>query len=87
MTEPNKPRANEERFDTLHNMVTEHLIDRLDCDDPQIADIKAAMDWLKHNGINAPAQAKSSLGSLAGLVPELDFTVIQEKVHGAKALV
>lgn len=86
MTKENKPRANEERFDTLHNMVTEELITRLN-GKPETADLKAAMDWLRHNGVNAPATTRSPLGTLAGLIPDLDIELVQERAHGTKALV
>lgn len=85
MTEDNKPRATEERFDTLHHMVTEELIKRIKAN-PETADLKAAMDWLRHNGINSPGYKDSPLADLAALMPELTINSVQERVHGTKSL-
>ena len=66
-------RATESALEQLHKSVTKNLADRLKSGDQTTADIRAAIEWLKVNGITGPAPAKSALAELEGLIPELDL--------------
>ena len=67
----------ENAFNELHEMVTLELMERVKTGEATTADLRAAIEWLKVNGITGVATETSPLSSLAGVIPELDFSEIQ----------
>lgn len=56
--------ASESTLGLLHEMVAQHLIDKLGTDDVSAADITAALRMLKDNNITAVADKGSALDEL-----------------------
>ena len=48
-------KAPEKKFNELHNLVTEELLDRIKTGSASTQDIKAAIDWLKQNDVTGVA--------------------------------
>lgn len=78
-----KGKAAEDRFDHLHNILTEAHIAAIDGGCPTAADLKAAADWLHKNGISGVASEQTPLGKLRLLVPEIDEDDIQRRIGGS----
>ena len=73
-------RASEEAFEELHMLVTTEITNRIKSGEATTADLRAAIDWLKTNDVTGVAVANSPLASLAGLIPELTFDDVKERV-------
>ena len=73
-------RASEDAFDKLHALLTNEIIARIESGEATTADLRAAIDWLAKNDITGVAVEGSPLASLAGVIPELDFSDVQEYV-------
>ena len=73
-------RASEEAFEELHLLVTTEITNRIKSGEATTADLRAAIDWLKTNDVTGVAVANSPLASLAGLIPELTFDDVKERV-------
>lgn len=76
-------KAAEERFNLLHNLLTEAHIRTLESGDATAADLKAAADWLYKNDISGVAVDGSPLDNLRHLVPVVSPEDIQRRVNGA----
>ena len=70
-------RTNESAFNELHVMITCELMEKIKMGEATTADLRAAIEWLKVNGITGVAVENSPLSSLAGVIPELDFSDVQ----------
>ena len=70
-------RTNESAFNELHVMITMELMEKIKMGEATTADLRAAIEWLKVNGITGVAVENSPLSSLAGVIPELDFSDVQ----------
>ena len=79
-----KKRATEDQFNELHNLVTKEFLARLKSGEATTQDLKAACDWLAKNDISGVASEGNPLDRLAGLVPTLDPTLVQERLYGVK---
>ena len=75
-------RASEEAFDKLHALLTMEIIARIESGEATTADLRAAADWLKANDVTGVATEGSPLASLAGVIPELDFSDVEGYVNG-----
>ena len=75
-------KAAEEKFNELHNLVTEDFLKRLKSGEATTQDLKAACDWLKTNDITGVAYDGNPLDKLANVMPKIDPTLIQRRVHG-----
>ena len=77
-------KAAEEKFNELHNLVTEDFLKRVKSGEATTQDLKAACDWLKTNDITGVATDGSSLDKLANIIPKVDPEMIQRRMYGAK---
>ena len=75
-------RANESQFDELHSLLTQEIISRIKSGEASIADLRAAIEWLKVNDVTGVAVEGSPLANLVGLIPELTFDEVQEGLNG-----
>ena len=75
-------KATETQFNELHNLVTEDFLKRLKSGEATTQDLKAACDWLKTNDITGVAYNGNPLDKLANVMPKIDPTLIQRRVHG-----
>lgn len=77
-------KATEDRFNHLHNILTEAHIRTLENSELcTAADLKAAADWLHKNNITGVALKNSPLDNLRQLVPVVDPGEIQRVVNGS----
>jgi hypothetical protein len=76
-------KASEDRFNLLHNLLTEAHIKALGKEEVTAADLKAAADWLYKNDISGVAVEGSKLDNLRRLVPKIDPEDVQWRVSGA----
>ena len=58
-------KAAEEKFNELHNLVTEDFLQRVRSGQATTQDLKAACDWLKTNDITGVAYEGSPMDKLA----------------------
>ena len=75
-------KAAEEKFNELHNLVTEDFLKRVRSGEATTQDLKAACDWLKTNDITGVAYDGNPLDKLANVMPKIDPTLIQRRVYG-----
>lgn len=75
-------KATEDRFNLLHNLLTEAHIQALQGGEYTAADLKAAADWLHKNDISGVAIEGSALDNLRLLVPKVDPDDVQRRVSG-----
>jgi len=77
-------KAAEEKFNELHNLVTEDFLKRVKSGEASTQDLKAACDWLKTNDITGVATDGSPLDKLANIIPKVDPEMIQRRMYGPK---
>ncbi len=77
-------KAAEEKFNELHNLVTEDFLKRVRSGEATTQDLKAACDWLKINDITGVAYEGNPLNKLANVMPKVDPTLIQRRMYGTK---
>jgi ABC-type Zn uptake system ZnuABC Zn-binding protein ZnuA len=77
-------RANEDKFNELHNILTEELLTRIKSGEASSQDLKAAIDWLKQNDITGVAIEGNPLSKLANIMPEIDPEMVQQRLYGSK---
>ena len=77
-------KAAEEKFNELHNLVTEDFLKRVKSGEATTQDLKAACDWLKTNDITGVAYEGSPLDKLANVMPKVDPTLVQRRMYGTK---
>jgi len=77
-------KATEEKFDELHNLVTDELLTRIKSGVATTQDLKAACDWLKTNDITGIAMEGSKLDKLAKILPQVDPDLVQRRLYGSK---
>ena len=75
-------KAAEEKFNELHNLVTEDFLKRVKSGEATTQDLKAACDWLKTNDITGVAYDGNPLDKLSKVMPKIDPTLIQRRVYG-----
>ena len=75
-------KAAEDKFNELHNLVTEDFLNRLKSGEATTQDLKAACDWLKTNDITGVAYEGSPLDKLAQSIPKVDSSLIQRRMYG-----
>ena len=75
-------KAAEEKFNELHNLVTEAFLKRLKSGEATTQDLKAACDWLKTNDITGVAYEGSPLDKLASVIPKVDPSLVQRRMYG-----
>ena len=77
-------KAAEEKFNELHNLVTEDFLKRVRSGEATTQDLKAACDWLKTNDITGIALEGSPLDKLSSIMPKVDPELIQRRMYGQK---
>ena len=77
-------KAAEEKFNELHNLVTEDFLKRVKGGEATTQDLKAACDWLKTNDITGVAYDGSPLDKLNKILPTVDPELVQRRMYGSK---
>ena len=75
-------KAAEDKFNELHNLVTEDFLKRVKSGEATTQDLKAACDWLKANDITGVAYEGNPLDKLANVMPKIDPSLVQRRVYG-----
>ena len=75
-------KAAEDKFNELHNLVTEDFLKRVKSGEATTQDLKAACDWLKTNDITGVAHAGSPMDKLAKIMPVIDPELVQHRLYG-----
>ena len=75
-------KAAEDKFNELHNLVTEDFLKRVRSGEATTQDLKAACDWLKTNDITGVATDGSALDKLSKLMPTIDPDIVQHRLYG-----
>jgi TPR repeat protein len=75
-------KATEDKFNELHNLVTEEFLNRVRTGQATTQDLKAACDWLKTNDITGIPTAGSALDQLAKVIPQVDPNLVQSRLYG-----
>jgi len=75
-------RATEDKFNELHNLVTEDFLQRVRSGQATTQDLKAACDWLKTNDITGIPVEGNSLDKLAKIIPQVDPNLVKSRLYG-----
>ena len=75
-------KAAEEKFNELHNLVTEDFLKRVKSGEATTQDLKAACDWLKTNDITGVAYEGNPLDKLSRIMPKIDPELVQHRLYG-----
>jgi len=75
-------KAKEEKFDELHNLVTNEFLKRVRSGEATTQDLKAACDWLKTNDVTGVALEGTALDKLASIIPKVDPELVQQRLYG-----
>ena len=79
-----KKKATEDKFNELHNILTEELLSRIKSGEASTQDLKAAIDWLKANDISGVAYEGNPLDKLANIMPTIDPELVQQRLYGKR---
>ena len=77
-------KATEDKFNELHNLVTEDFLKRVKSGEASTQDLKAACDWLKTNDITGVAYEGSPLDKLNKILPTVSPELVQRRMYGSK---
>ena len=77
-------KATEDKFNDLHNLVTDEFLKRVRCGEASTQDLKAACDWLKTNDITGVDYEGSPLDKLSRILPTVDPELVQRRLYGSK---
>ena len=77
-------KATEDKFNELHNLVTEDFLKRVRSGEASTQDLKAACDWLKTNDITGVAYTGSPLDKLNKILPTVDPELVKRRMYGTK---
>lgn len=77
-------KATEDKFNELHNILTEELLMRLKSGEASTQDLKAAIDWLHKNDISGVAYEGNPLDKLANVIPQIDPELVQRRLYGKR---
>ena len=77
-------KAPEDKFNELHNILTEELLSRLKSGEASTQDLKAAIDWLHKNDISGVAYEGNPLDKLANIMPTIDPELVQTRLYGKR---
>ena len=75
-------KAAEEKFNELHNLVTEDFLKRIRSGEASTQDLKAACDWLKINDISGVAYDGNPLDKLNKIMPKVDPELVNRRLYG-----
>ena len=76
------PKAKEDKFNELHNLVTDEFLKRVRSGEATTQDLKAACDWLKTNDVTGIALEGTPLDKLASIIPKVDPELVQYRLYG-----
>ena len=79
-------KATEDKFNDLHNLVTDEFLKRVKSGEASTQDLKAACDWLKTNDITGVAYDGSPLDKLNKILPKVDPELVQRRLYGTKTI-
>ncbi len=77
-------KATEDKFNDLHNLVTNEFLKRVKSGEATTQDLKAACDWLKTNDITGVDYEGSPLDKLSRILPTVDPELVQRRLYGSK---
>ena len=77
-------KATEDRFNELHNILTEELLSRIKSGEASSQDLKAAIDWLHKNDISGVATDGNPLDKLVKVLPDIDPELVQTRLYGKR---
>ena len=77
-------KAAEEKFNELHNLVTNEFLSRVRSGEASTQDLKAACDWLKNNDISGVAYDGNPLDKLNRIMPKVDPELVNRRLYGVK---
>ena len=77
-------KAEEAKFNELHNLVTEDFLKRVKSGKATTQDLKAACEWLKTNDITGVAYEGNPLDKLSKIMPKIDPDLVQHRLYGTK---
>ena len=77
-------KASEDKFNELHNLITDDFLKRVKTGPATTQDLKAACDWLKANDITGVAYEGSPLDKLVKVMPKVDPSLVQRRMYGTK---
>ena len=77
-------KAEEAKFNELHNLVTEDFLKRVKSGKATTQDLKAACEWLKTNDITGVAYEGNPLDKLSKIMPKKDPDLVQHRLYGTK---
>ena len=80
-------KATGDKFNELHNLVTEDFLRRVRGGKATTQDLKAACDWLKTNDITGVAYEGSPLDKLNKILPTVDPELVKRRMYGTKTRV
>ena len=75
-------RAEEDKFNELHNLVTSEFLTRIRSGQATTQDLKAACDWLKTNDITGVAFEGTPLDKLSSIIPKVDPELVKRRMYG-----
>ena len=75
-------KATEDKFNELHNLVTEDFLRRVKSGEATTQDLKAACDWLKTNDITGVPFEGTPLDKLAKVIPQVDPNLVKSRLYG-----
>ena len=75
-------KATEDKFNELHNLVTEDFLKRVRSGEASTQDLKAACDWLKTNDITGVPFEGTPLDKLAKVIPNVDPNLVKSRLYG-----
>ena len=77
-------KAAEEKFNELHNLVTEDFLKRVRSGEATTQDLKAACDWLRANDITGVAYEGNPLDKLNKLMPKVDPELVKRRLYAQR---
>ena len=77
-------KAEEEKFNELHNLVTNEFLTRVRSGEASTQDLKAACDWLKTNDVTGVANEGTPLDKLNRILPKVNPELVQRRLYGTK---
>jgi len=75
-------KAAEEKFNELHNLVTEDFLKRVRSGEATTQDLKAACEWLRANDITGVAYEGNPLDKLNKIMPKVNPELVQRRLYG-----
>ena len=77
-------KAAENKFNELHNLVTNEFLKRVKSGEATTQDLKAACDWLKTNDVTGVANEGTPLDKLNRILPKVNPELVQRRLYGTK---